>query len=503
MKWNIQEILDELYQIDASLKSNENQLKTIIQKMMDVRPEPKINAEFKKSLHKEILHTFQQKKIQTFKKSPNFLEILTWIIGWASLAAVGIFSIQNFPQSTPPEQIANTNTQKVFAFQTNIKKVNDTGFGDIKLPAATQQNGVPETQAMTKTSNVSLKATPPAWDALPMVWWAQEKKIVTFAPQENLQIADSDEYIPEMYRYNFTGSLNIDLQNKLPVYKKETTKQDTNDLAKYISNIKFSGMNLNLFQNLSVGSITLNEEKDFWYQLNVDFENATLNIWKNFAKWPQDPSEVKKSNISEEEIITIATTFMTQYGIDISWYAKPVLEKTPDMAIAREVSSDANTMPYYNSNRSVIFPTIIDGHTISNEWGGVSGVRVDIDTTQKKVIWVSWLSVSTYLKSDYEMETQTGNILKVASKWGRYGIYDYGTQKVKYIDVNIENPEIKYILSSIYKDGKYEEYLVPAIIFNVKKGENNLSYVSDTISIPLVKSFYTYDSAGNITGSNN
>jgi hypothetical protein len=68
--------------------------------------------------------------------------------------------------------------------------------------------------------------------------------------------------------------------------------------------------------------MSLNQDKTYGYSLNIDFENAGLSIYKNWAKWPQvDYSEnTKQIFLPETEIIKIAENFIKQYNIDVSTY---------------------------------------------------------------------------------------------------------------------------------------------------------------------------------------
>jgi hypothetical protein len=62
----------------------------------------------------------------------------------------------------------------------------------------------------------------------------------------------------------------------------------------------------------------------------------------------------------------------------------------------------------------------------------------------------------------------------------------------------LKNPEIKYVHTYSYKDNIQEQYLVPAVVFEVEKIENTENFYGETVVVPLLKDSYKYDENGNI-----
>lgn len=125
-----------------------------------------------------------------------------------------------------------------------------------------------------------------------------------------------------------------------------------------------------------------------------------------------------------------------------------------------------------------------------------SWVKVEVDLKEKKVVWLYRLWVSNYLKSYYETETNLENILKTANVWGRYGFYDYWNENVKYIYKTLKNPRLNCINTYKYDNFWQEQFLIPAIIFDIEDTKENMFI--QTIIVPLVKDFYKYDNSWNI-----
>jgi hypothetical protein len=64
---------------------------------------------------------------------------------------------------------------------------------------------------------------------------------------------------------------------------------------------------------------------------------------------------------------------------------------------------------------------------------------------------------------------------------------------VKYVDIKLKNPKLKYINTFNYKTYTQEQFLIPAIVFEIDN-KNGAEYnYGETITVPLVKDFYKYD----------
>jgi len=74
MNKNIKEILEELYIMDPSLKEKEKQLEKIISKMLMIKPDVKIDENFKKELRKKILANPSLSNAKTNSSMKNIIK---------------------------------------------------------------------------------------------------------------------------------------------------------------------------------------------------------------------------------------------------------------------------------------------------------------------------------------------------------------------------------------------------------------------------------------------
>lgn len=576
MKKEVEQILSELYGIDENLKENEKELISIINSMINLKPNVKIDENFKNELRQKIIKEISVKKIQSFhweNKKASMFQIFSYVFWTAWVAAFWFFmfketlfqdiDLKNGKQNikfestvTPSKEwfwelsdVWNQNNAKwwdlamekssgspVVAPTVNNKRAKVNTKEDVEI-APNNEVAINREKIWVNDSNKNIEDTSVIdalslsdeavsndsssdtissdWSPWASMWYAWIEMDMGDTPPNDLSLKSYDEpmwkmiapiepYIPEVYRYSFSWKLNIDLKNTMPVYKRDNSKIDSTTFAKSLWNMDFAGVDVSNFSDLKVSNITLNEDKKYGYNIYVDFDNSSINISKNWTKWPETPyvEWEKQVFLEENEVIKLADDFLKTHKIDLSKYGTPKVEKSYMMAYAKYSSS--RIMPEIAQNMTnVVYPLIVDWNEIVEEWGQTTWVRIEIDLKEKKVTSVNWLSVDNYLKSDYKTETTTANILKVASKWGRYGFYDYGTLDVKYIDVTLKNPEIKYVHTYKYnnKDNTQEQYLIPAVVFDVEKPENTENFYGENVVVPLLKDSYKYDQNGEIIGA--
>lgn len=506
---DIEKILQELYQIDENLKQKESELTKIIQNMLLLKPNIKIDADFKMALQERISEKITSQKLENYlsNRKLNIWQIVSYIFWAAWVFAFWFFLLNENILNTEKNGIWNTTIEitspdNMLSFESKITKISGWFWNlkDLWVDSSAQWWmwgwGVEWTALMTEkvaqnesvpgdvsiSREFSLNDSAPS-DA-PMVW----KMIAPVDP----------DFVPEIYRYSFSGELNLELTDSMPVYKKENVQSIWKEMMKNIGNFNFNGVNISRFPDLRVSSMTLNQDKPYGYSLNIDFDNWGFSMYKNWAKWPQvDYSEnTKQVFLEENEIIKIAQNFLKEYNIDLSEYGAPVVEKSY-IAIMEKYASSRIMPDYVNNNTSVVFPLVVEWQEISEEHGQISWVRIEIDLTEKKAVSLNGLSVNNYLTSQYQTETNKENILKVANVWGRFGFYTPETDKVKYVDIKLKNPELKYVNVYEYKNNSQEQYLIPAVVFEVERSWVENYYV-DTITVPLVKDFYKYDESWNI-----
>lgn len=233
MKNNIETILEELYLIDISLKERENELKSIILKIIETKPDIKINKDFKEKLQQELLSKITQIKVNNYwvNKKLSFFQIF-WYIFWTVWLACFWFII----------------------FQNNFKNVLDINpIPDKKI----------EKWALTwipQSNTFSVAKEEVIWNE--MTRWAP--KI-----ESSAMMADMfTEYIQEEYHFTFIGELNIELDWTVPTFKKDSGE-----------NIYFSKRNLEIeTNNKNILTVALKWWKDWFISMPESQKKKIIDV---------------------------------------------------------------------------------------------------------------------------------------------------------------------------------------------------------------------------------
>jgi hypothetical protein len=57
------------------------------------------------------------------------------------------------------------------------------------------------------------------------------KEVAFTSPTADDMMIDPLPYVPEIYRYSFSGELNLEIPQNMTVYKKQNAKTDTSSLV--------------------------------------------------------------------------------------------------------------------------------------------------------------------------------------------------------------------------------------------------------------------------------
>lgn len=520
MKKNIKMFLEELYEIDWSLQEKEQELTKLIETMMQLSPKVSMDENFKSQLRSQIAEKIDSEKLKNYTQSskPNILQIISYIFGWVWVAAFWFFIFQeNFTPKTPLFSPVEMSSEILLEGQ--VSYVEPNTFGSLSKISSSEwwrgwgwndgadiwtrsfmMSDAPETFEMTSDALLSEEDTS-----------VKNTKNVPEADMMSDEIAQTKigilpypewEYIPEITRYTFNEEFDFELPQAMKIYKKDSNKVDTSKINNLFKNINFNGVDLGKFWNLNVSSVSLNQNEEFGYSINLDFDNASFSLWKNWSKWPTQNYWENNQNplLSEDEVLRIANDFLSQHNINLSGYWNPIIEQNYRNTLLRAESRIAWDS-FYIPSPAVIFPLIIDGQEVHEEYGQANGVRIEIDSQNKKVSGLHGINISNYIASEYEIENNTENILQVANVWGRYGFYNYNTQDVKIIERKLLNPKIVYISTYRYENNISEQFIVPAVRFEIQKTPEELQdqyYTNPYITVPLIKDIYKYDDTGKI-----
>lgn len=325
-----------------------------------------------------------------------------------------------------------------------------------------------------------------------------------------------DIYTPTVYKYIYSWKKIEIKESQLPVYKKVKIWFDDKDFINIIKNIDIGKLDMSKFTNLKMNNISVSEDREFWFDISINFKEWNMYFYKNFEKWPVNCIDMMKLSSSssyhqnctnykitisdipdDTKLLEIVNDFIKQYSIDTKDFGQPVIDNY--WKIWYENSTDKANY-YLPDTINVIYPWIIDGNEIYEEFWQKKWLKIWVDVKNLKVNSLNSMEKMQFDVSNYDIDQNFENIIKVAEKWWRYWFTnDSYSDSFKVVNLTLLEPEIKYIDYYTYKDYSSQEYLIPSYVFPVDKSNIRLDeYVPNTVIVPLTKDFYIYDEAGNI-----
>ena len=140
---------------------------------------------------------------------------------------------------------------------------------------------------------------------------------------------------------------------------------------------------------------------------------------------------------------------------------------------------------YFPDTVTVIYPLIVDGKEVYDEYGNPQGLNVNVDVKNKKASGIWNLTSQNYQGSLYGTVTKSDDIMKMVENGGMYGNYDPSAPTIQ--EVEVGTPTLSYLRVYDYNNGLSDELLVPAYYFPILKGLENYDYMyRKAIVVPLV-----------------
>jgi hypothetical protein len=483
MEKNINKILQDIYELDASFREHEDKLREIIKELIASRPDTKFTEEFARELRAEVMRRAEVLKTEAAINKPGFFSQFTWVnklayaLGGAAIALVLATPVINLfygtEKTATPEKLA-------LDVSSGIAQVKERAWGSLSQgDEATLNEAAPKGIGGGGGGMASAPA-PVQTDAGTM---------------------EARAIMPEFfnYEYQYVGEeLNLD-QTERAVFKHNKDNLDRSSLANLLKSMDFSLVDLGQFKNAAISNLSINEDRDFGLALNINMTKGNINIFKNWQKWPQvnagctdqacyERNRLKISDIPKDErLISLANNFVKDYGIDIKSYGEPFVYD--HWRHQYEVAED-KAQVWIPDEVTVIYPLLIDGETVYDQGGNPTGLSVSIDIRNNRAAGAHNITVQTYQRSVYETETDAAKVIAVAEQGGRHHVFEPEVPDAKIITIELDTPALGLMRHWQYNTDKQEtsELYIPALIFPVKSVSEASQYFNrENIVVPLVK----------------
>ncbi len=349
MKTNIQKILTELYSIDNHLKKHENHLKTILLDFIDSKPDIEIDEIFVANLKKELL---EDTKMTIWEKISNFLGTSKYYFAGGLVTMLLL---------VPVAYYINTQNTGFTSFQ--VIQKDRSSFGSISIP---------------KEENMAFGS----------IHDPVKEDIGGVVGLNTTKISEALD--------------GFDIPKESSVFKR-VKKINSN----FTSNIHSPLLDIKSFSNTETKQVLISQDKKNGYTINIDQQNETINIYANWETWEKQPftSDLTKDDIpSDKTILDISKKFLDKYGIDISYYGSPIIDK--------RALKNCNEDNYIPEAINIVYPLELDNKYILDSYGEKQGLIVVVNITEKQVVDVQNIQTNTFESSVFMLESDKEIITK-------------------------------------------------------------------------------------------
>ena len=500
-KKEIQNLLDELYQSDPSLKERESDLIQLIMNMTASRPMVAIDDAFKAHLRKTL--KTEAKRLASMPSAPAKASkekatrpamLFPFVYGAGGLvvgAVAMFFTVQSLNPSSP--NIPSNNDQMMAEDQneqggsSSIAYLSKQAFGSLAGIFGSNEQGsakaIPEGSEITADGNAvgmggggaMAMLSAPSADPSVMIERDVDGMVLYRAPK---------------FEYDYTGEDLSLIAGELEVFRQTIKPISASTINGAIKNIDLGLVDVGTFSQTTIGDININEDRDRGYSIYISPANGMVNINQNWQRWQTDemiartmPAEpaAPAPILPDETLIKIANDFLNAHGIDASVYGEPIVDKRWMRYQTLEKVQGESMIAYAPDSVQVIYPFQVNGENIVDTSGMETGMTVGIQTRTKTVQYVNNLRSVQIESSNYPAITDTQKIMSYVDQGGLYGDYSGDGDIIR---VELGTPTQEYVQVYHYDGTINSELLVPALVFPVINQPEN--YWRTHIIVPLI-----------------
>lgn len=459
-----QSLLQELYEIDPSLREHEADLVPLLQTLLANDPAQKPSAAFVKKLRKELaaraeasMHGAVEHKVSYASPSGFFQRFAFAAAGAVAAVVIAVPTTMQF-----------MNNQQPIAPMT----------GDGSEMAARDA----DTFTATSPSPADAKMTPPGLGG-------------EYARTQSGGGGDMAMGNPVMsliapwnpVKYRLEGELpalptgDVTVLTRRPVSRSVT-------FASIQNAFKDAEIDLSTFDDLTVETVTLVQKKPFGYYINISMADGSVSVNQAWDQWPHPENDCrdeacyqrlmpKLSDIpADAELIRIAGAFLNEHDIDVSSYGTPVVD---DAWRVTYDSMEDKRYAWIPDTLRVIYPLIVDGEPVIEAGGEPAGISVQVSIRHDRVTDAWGFTAYQFDRAQEEAVTTREDVEKFL---GMAGVQSPDAQTV-----TLSNPTQGLVRLYQYENGKNTELFVPALIFRVTGVPPSIGYYQRTVAVPLAK----------------
>jgi len=428
---SLQSLLDELYQLDPSLRQQEPRLRVILEKLLVAQPH------FTPS--PDTLYQLKQKLMTEPRPTMNRRAPLFAIPALALVAVVVYVATQQSPQQT--------NTPSTKSSAVSIDTTKENAFGNFLAG-----------QRQSTATTVSDKETSAAGDS----------------DTSSSLIARPADFVS--YTYSITGEYSLPT---LAVLKRQKGLSGGSSLSasSLFSTSSFSGLRLD--------AVTASQTTDDGYSVSIDYRDGLISIYRQSSLSSKDliaetrpsgtsTSEGSVTTVSDETALSVAKKFLSDHKISVDGYDQPF--------VVKPIATSEMLKTMQGMEAQVIFPWNINGQPVYDDNGQRFGLTVSV-AGDEKVQSVYNLMPLSFQASTYATVTDRAKIADYAKRGG--WMYSSVPTGGKVETISLSAPTSGYLFSRYTLEQGTGDFLVPAIIFPLT-AEQQLKTYRYGVVVPLL-----------------
>lgn len=469
MKQSVSVIVQELIELDSSLASRRKELTKLVQELLDAQIDASPDAQFTR----ELLRTLRERLGESGETAPHFSFFpfsfmdskFIFAGGGAVVGALLVFVVMQQPLVQSPVSVPTLTRDH--DGQMKISETAPEGFG-----ALTDENaGVGVANPRPQSGGGGGGYGGGGGMAM-----------------------DSMMYPPEDYyqlRFAYEGALSLPTENVEVLRRVKPEKGPSG--AGVVSGAMGDMIDWSSFGGLQLQNVSLVQGGSDPYSFYIDYLDGSMSINRNmnYAAHPEyqcqdqdcfDRYRLKeKDMLADEEAIRLARQFVEKAGIDLSSYGEPVMQDEWRMWYAR---AEDKLNYYFPEQVSVMFPLVINGKPVYEEYGSPAGLSVNVDVRNKQVVGAYNLYLQQYQKSDYAPANDEARIREVINFGSTYMWQD---PNAKIATAKLGSPTEGYVRMYKWdqKTGISSDLYVPALVFPVTEMPEQSFDTRKNVIVPL------------------
>lgn len=478
MNGRINNLFEELCELEPEFREQGQECMSILNTILESRPDTKFDEEFAKKLRVQILGAASRARdSQTvFGDIINHFKAMTTLYKFAAPVAVVVIIAAGAFYYT------NQGAGLYFAGTSITNIGSNSAFGSLLTQGADGAATQDASQELTGEETVSRAIAPMGLGG------------------GGGGGAESMMYPgPQNYRYTYAGDEFSLTDSQVSVLRRISGDQAAAAVSQRITSLNFGLFDVGSFGSVRAENVSFGEDREFGYIVTINFRDGSVSINENWQYWQHPGSEcrdqacfdryrLKESDMpSDERIIQVADAFLREYGIATDTFASPIVDKQWRMAYDEGQTSEL----YVPDAVQVRYPLMVNGETVYEQGGDPAGLVISVNIRFERVSSMWGLASQMYESSSYRAVTDSNRIVDIAEAGGLYG---YLLPSRDALEIKLGTPERILMRQYNYQDGISQELLVPALSFPVISAPEEVSYWQKrSIIIPLAEELLVRD----------